>query len=282
MPQHTPDLQQPVRQLATHPGFERLARLGYAAKGFVYFTIGLLAAQAAVGTGGTTTDTAGALESIVTQPFGKFLLGLVAVGLVGYFLWRCVQAILDPGHAGEKLDAKRIVQRLGYGCSAIAYAGLTLTAIKLILGSGGGGGGDSTQDWTARLLAQPFGRWLVGLGGLVIIAVGLSYLYQAYKAKFLDEYRLDQMSQREQKWARRLGQIGMSARGIVFALIGVFLIQAAWQSDASQAKGFGEALAALAQQPYGAWLLGLVALGLIVYSIHSVIEARYRQFVRQR
>lgn len=279
MSQPPSDLQQPVRQLAAHPWFERLARFGYAAKGFVYFTIGLLAAQTTVGSGGKTTDTEGALASIVTQPFGKFLLSLVAVGLVGYCLWRSVQAILDPGHIGEELDAKRIVQRIGYAFSAIAYAGLTLTAVKLILGSAEDSG-DATQDWTARLLAQPFGRWLVGLGGLVIIAVGLSYLYQAYKAKFLEEYRLEQMSRAEQSWAKRLGQIGVAARGIVFTLIGIFLLRAALQSDASEAKGFAEALAAIAQQPFGAWLLGLVALGLMVYSIHSVIEARYRQFVR--
>ena len=275
----TDSIKQPVRRATSQPWFERLARLGYAAKGLVYFIVGFLAAQAAFGTGGRTTDTSGALSTIVTQPFGKFLLFLVTIGIIGYVLLRIAQTILDPEHAGEKMDAKRIAQRLGYAFSALAYSGLAVTAVRLIIGSGGSSG-NATQDWTARILAQPFGRWLVGLAGVIAIGVGFSYLYEAYKAKFRRHLKLTQMSHSEQTWAVRLGRFGIAARGIVFAIIGLFLIQAAKQSDASQAKGFGEALAILAQQPSGPWLLGIVALGLIAYGIYSVVEARYRQIVR--
>lgn len=273
-------VQQPLRQATTNPWFERLARLGFAAKGAVYFVIGLLAAQAAFGAGGKTTDTQGALQTIVTQPFGKFLLAIVAIGMIGYVLWRIVQTVFDPEHAGEELNGKRIAQRLGYAFSAVAYTGLAFTAIKLILGTGGGNNGDSTQDWTARLLAQPLGQWLVGLAGVIAIGVGISYLYQAYTAKFQRHFKQHQMSPSEQTWAKRAGQFGIAARGIVFGIIGIFLILAAIRSDASQARGLGGALAALAQQPFGPWLLGLVALGFIAYSIYSLIEARYRQIAR--
>jgi hypothetical protein len=275
----TDHLQQPIQQAASNPWFERLARSGYAAKGLVYFIVGLLAAQAAVGSGGRTTDTSGALSEIVTQPFGKFLLSIVTIGLIGYALWRLVQASLDPEHSGRDVDAKRIAQRIGYAFSGFAYIGLAFTAVKLILGRSGGNS-DTTQDWTARFLSQPFGQWLVGLGGLIVIGIGLSMLYQAYKATFRRELKLQEMSHTEQTWAERLGRFGIGARGIVFGLIGIFLIQAALQSDASRAKGLGGALAALADQPFGPWLLGLVALGLIAYSIYSVVEARYRQIMR--
>ena len=275
----TDSIKQPLQRATAQPWFERLARLGYAAKGLVYFIVGFLAAQAAFGTGGRTTDTSGALTTIVTQPFGKFLLFLVTIGIIGYVLLRIAQAILDPEHAGEKMDAKRIAQRLGYAFSALAYSSLAMTAVKLIIGSGGSSG-NATQDWTARILAQPFGRWLVGLAGVIAIGVGFSYLYEAYKAKFRRHLKLIQMSPAEQTWAVRLGRFGIAARGIVFAIIGLFLIQAAKQSDASQAKGFGEVLAILAQQPSGPWLLGIVALGLIAYGIYSLVEARYRQIVR--
>ncbi|MEB3178272.1 MAG: DUF1206 domain-containing protein [Nostocaceae cyanobacterium] len=266
----------PVRQAVSHPWFERLARLGYASKGLVYFIVGFLAAQAAFGSGGRTTDTSGALTTIVTQPFGKFLLFLVTIGIIGYALWRFVQAILDPEHKGQKMDAKQIIQRLGYAVSAFSYTGLALTAIKLILGSGGGES-NSTQDWTARLLAQPFGQWLVGAVGIIVISVGISYFYQAYKAKFRRHFKLHQMSTTEQTWAMRLGRFGIAARGVVFSIIGIFLVQAARHSNASEAKGLGGALAALTYQPYGPWILGLVALGLIAYGIYSVVEARYRR-----
>lgn len=255
---------------------ESLARLGYAAKGIVYFIVGLLAAQAAFTTGGKTTDTSGALTTIVNQPFGKFLLVLVAIGLVGYALWRAVQTIFDPEHEGEATNAKRIAQRIGYAFSALAYTGLALTAVRLILGQGQGNG-NATQDWTARLMNQPFGQWLVGLAGLVVIGVGVSYLYQAYKAPFQRYFNRQQMSETQRQWAKWLGQFGIAARGVVFAIIGLFLLLAAIHANANEARGLGGALEALAEQPFGPWLLGTVALGLIAYSIYSLIEARYRR-----
>lgn len=271
------EIKQPIRQATSHPWFERLARLGYVSKGIVYFIIGLLAAQVALGVGGRTTDSEGALQTIVTQPFGKFLLAIVTLGMVSYALWRLIEAIFDPGNQGQKPEAKRIGKRLGYAASSAAYAGLALTAIKLITGTGGGNSSNSTQDWTARFLAQPFGRWLVGLAGIVVIGVGLYMIYEAFKGKFRSELNWQQMSASERTWATRIGKFGIAARGIVFAVIGIFLTQAALKSDPGQAKGVGEALAALAQQPYGRWLLGFVALGLIAYSIYSVVEARYRR-----
>ncbi|MBD1850061.1 DUF1206 domain-containing protein [Leptolyngbya sp. FACHB-711] len=270
------NLEQPARRAASHPWIEKLARLGFAAKGIVYFVVGLLAAQAAFGTGGKTTDSSGALSTIVTQPFGKFLLALVTIGLIGYALWRLVQTIFDPEHAGEPTKAKQIAQRIGYGLSALTYSGLALTAIKLIMGNPTSGG-DSTQDWTARFMAQPFGRWLVGLAGLVVIGVGLAYLYEAFIAKFQRHFNLNLMSESERQWTKRLGQFGIAARGIVFGIIGLFLTLAALRQNANEARGLGGALAALAAQPFGPWLLGIVALGFIAYSIYSLIEARYRQ-----
>ncbi|HIK05224.1 MAG TPA: DUF1206 domain-containing protein [Trichormus sp. M33_DOE_039] len=268
-------VKQPVRQAAVDPWVERLARLGYAAKGLVYFIVGLLAAQAAFGSGGKTTDTSGALETIVTQPFGKFLLSIVTLGLIGYALWRSVQTILDPEHSGQDMNAKRIAQRLGYGFSAIAYFGLALTSIKLIIGSSRSDS-DSVEDWTIYFLNQPFGRWIVVLLGLTVIGVGISFIYQAYKGTFRRYFKLYQMSRTEQIWAMRLGRFGIAARGIVFGIIGIFMMVAAIQLDGTQARGLGGALASLAQQPFGPWILGMVALGLIAYGIYSVIEARYR------
>lgn len=274
----TDDLKQPIQQAASHPWFEKLARFGYAARGVVYFIIGLLAAQAAFGEGGKTTDSKGALQTIVTQPFGKILLGIVTVGLIGYALWRLVETILDPEHAHQPMKAKRVAQRIGYAVSALSYTILAVTAVKLILGSGGSGSSNATQDWTARFLSQPFGQWLVGLVGIIIIGFGIYQLYKAYKGKFRKRLQLQQMSSNERTWTMAAGKFGIAARGIVFAIIGIFLTQAAIKSDPNQAKGLGESLSVLAQQPFGPWILGIVALGLIAYSVYSVIEARYRQF----
>ena len=278
-PPHPPEnIRQPIEQVTSHPWFERLARFGYVTKGIVYFIIGLLAAQLALGIGGGTVDNEGALQTIATQPFGIFLLAIVTIGMISYALWRFTQAALDPEHTHEETDAKNIAERLGYAFSGVVYTGLAFSAIKIITGAGTSGG-DSTQDWTARVLAQPFGQWLVGLGGAVVIGVGLYYIYKALKRKFRGELKLQEMSPNERKWAIRVGQFGMTARGIVFAVIGIFLIQAAIHSNASEARGIGAALAALLEQPFGRWLLGFVAFGLIAYSVYCVVEARYRRTV---
>lgn len=253
---------------------ERLARVGYAAKGVVYLLVGLLAAQAAFGTGGQTTGTQGALREIVKAPFGQLLLVLIALGLASYVLWRFVQAIRDPGNKGS--DVKGLLQRAGYLASGLAYAGLSLTAIQMVVGSSGGSGsGQSAEDWTARLLALPFGTWLVGLAGLVAIGVGLAEFYRAYQADF--HLKREEMSETEETWVTRLGRVGLVARGIVYGLIGLFLIQAARQYDPSEAGGLGEALSTLAAQPYGPWLLGIVALGLAAYGLYSIARSRYRR-----
>lgn len=84
------------------------------------------------------------------------------------------------------------------------------------------------------------------------------------------------MSNAERTWIVRAGRFGLAARGVVFFVIGFFFIQAAKQSDPGQAMGLGEALASLQGQPYGSWVLGIVACGLISYGLYYVVQARYR------
>ena len=273
-------VEQTAKRAAASPWVERLARFGYAAKGAVYIVVGLLAAMAAFGAGGKTTDTRGALATIVTQPFGRVLLGAVAVGLVGYAIWRLVQAGVDAEHKGS--EAKGSAIRIGYAISGLVHASLAFTAMQLVLGSESGssrrGGGDSApQDWTARLMGQPFGQWLVALLGAVIIGIGLSQLYKAYTAKFREKLKLSEMSNTEQTWATRSGRLGFAARGVVFGVIGTFLILAALRSDPSQSRGLGGALRALEQQSFGSLILGVVAIGLVAYGVFMFVAARYRR-----
>lgn len=264
-----------VNQAARSPWVERLARLGYVAKGVVYATVGILAVQAALGRGGATTGPQGALQTIASQPFGTALLAIVGIGLLGYALWRFVEATVDPNNNGS--DAQGIVQRIGYAIRGVLYVGLALAAFRIVSGNGGENG-NATEDWTARVLAWPLGTWLVGLTGLVVIGSGLYEIYRAYSEEFQEELKMGEMSHTEQEWITRLGKVGLTARGIVFALIGLFLVQAAMQYDAAQAGGLDQALQTLAQQPYGPWLLGLVALGLIAYSLFEFAEAKYLRF----
>lgn len=263
-------------QAASDDWIEKLARIGYATKGIVYVIVGVLALQAAFGAGGSTEGTRGAIREIGDEPFGQILLVLTAIGLLGYSLWRFVQAALDVEREGS--DAEGIGKRIGYAISGLAYVFLAWTAASIVFGWGSSGSGNSRQEWTATLMAQPFGRWIVGIIGVVIIGVGLHHFYRAYKAKFMEEYKTGMMERKEEKWARRIGQFGLSARGIVFCLIGTFFIQAALQAQPSEAQGLSGALETLAAQPYGPWLLGLVAAGLVAYGVYCFSRARYRYF----
>lgn len=257
---------------------EKLARFGYTAKGIVYAIVGLLALQVALGNGGRTTDTKGALSTIAVQPFGKFMLAVVALGLIAYVVWRFVQAIQDPDHRGESNDADDIVRRIGYGMSGLIYASLAFTAIQIVVNANqSASGGTTKQTWTARLLAQPFGQWLVGIIGAMIIGYGFYQFYKAYKAKFRKKMKLHEMSNTEETWATRAGRLGLAARGVVFVMIGFFAIQAGLQYDSSEVRGLDGALETLTRQPYGAWLLGIVAIGLIAYGIYMFALAEYRR-----
>lgn len=166
--------------------------------------------------------------------------------------------------------------RLGYALSGLSYAGLAFSALQIIVGSGGNNS-SWTQDWTARLLAQPFGQWLVVIVGAIAIGVGLSYVYRAYTAKFRQRFKLTEMSNAQVKWATRVGRFGIAARGIAFGVIGLLLIQAALQSDPDEAQGLGGALQALAQEPSSQWIVCVVAVGLVAYAIHMLVTARYCQ-----
>ena len=262
------------RQLRQTDWLETFARVGYTAKGLVYSVVGILALQAAFGTGGQTTGARGAIQQIGQQAFGQVLLGLTAAGLICYAVWRFTLASLDPKQEG--VDTEGIAKRLGYAVSGFINLGLALWAAQIIMGSSGGG--TSKQEWTARLMAQPLGQWIVGGLGVVVIGVGLYQFKRAYEASFMRKYGAGEMSGSQRTWARRIGRLGLSARAVTFVLIGLFLIQAARQADPSETRGLGGAMRALTEQPYVPWRLGAVALGFVCYGVYCFSYARYRRF----
>ncbi len=255
---------------------EKLARLGYIVKGGVYGLIGILAVQAALSSGGKTTDSKGAIRTIAAQPFGKILLIAVAIGLFGYALWRLVEAIEDPENSG-KPEAKDIIKRIGYFISSLIYGALAFDAGRIALSAGGGGGGKSKAEWTAIVMQKPFGRWLIGTIGAIIIGVGVYRLYHAFKVKFRKRLDLSELSSTEESWVINISRFGIAARGVVFLLIGGFLIRAAKQFDPNEVKGLDGILQTIAQQPFGKFLLLLVALGLVAYGAYLWVQARYRR-----
>ncbi len=253
------------------PWAERLARLGYAAKGLIYLIVGVLAAETALGQGEHPTNTQGALDVLLHAPLGRPLLAIVTVGLVGYALWRLAEALLDA--EGEGHDAKGVVTRIGYAASGLVYGGLAWTAGRLVSGAG-----VDRSNWAqaqaTHLLSTFGGRWLLGGAGLVVLAVGLYGLYAAWAAPFRDNMAVPA---RHENWVIGLGRFGSGARGVVFGLIGVDLLRAALAANAHQVRGIQGAQAGLEHQPGGPALLLCVAVGLVSYGVFMLAEAMCHQ-----
>lgn len=255
---------------------EKLARLGYLAKAVVYGLIGVLALRLAFSVGGgETTDAQGALREIAGAPWGKFLLFAIALGLLGYAVWRVVQGALDTDDRGN--DPKGLAVRAAYVGSGVIHTGLALAAFRLATG-GGGGGGNSEQEMTARLMQNEWGVWLVGLAGLITVIVGLFQFKYGYEARFTRHWNTGEMSPKQREWGTKAGRAGLMARGVVFVIMGFFFLKAAWQHDASEARGLAGALDQVASAGYGTWLLAIVALGFVCYAIYCVVQARFRHF----
>jgi hypothetical protein len=258
-----------------NPWIERIARFGYATKGVVYILVGALAVLAALGKGGQTTDTRGAFKEVYSQPFGMILLGIISIGLFGYAIWRITQAVADAEGKGN--DLKGISIRIGYASSGLIHAGLAYSAARLLLGEREASSEQEHKSRTAQLMQLPFGVLLTGFAGAGFIAFGIYQFYKGYKHKFLKRLESGAMNATEHRWVVRCGQIGLAARGVVFSIIGYFLIRAAFNYNPREVRGLEGALEAIAVQPFGRELLGIVAAGLAVYGFYMLVEAKYHR-----
>jgi hypothetical protein len=259
---------------------EALARAGYATRGVLYLIVGGLAALAAFGHGGETTDTKGALLELYAQPFGAILLSLAAAGLAGYAAFLVCRAVLDP--EGEARGTWGPAKRAWWALIALLHAGLAAYALSTVLGTVllSHGDRDEARGLTAALLAwRPFGPWLVAAvaGGILI---GSAYqLRCAWTAKLDDYLDFSRLSAAGTRWLVRLSRVGIAARACVGLAAGGFLLVAAVTSNPNQAKGFADSLSSLRAMPFGTWLFAFVALGLVAFGCYQLIEARYRRIL---
>jgi len=256
------------------PWIERFARVGFAAKAVLYTVVGVLALRAALGNGGRTTGSQGALSTLVRQDYGPILLVVMAAGLFGYAAWRLAETILDPEHRGS--GPKGIAMRASFAARGAFHALLGVQALRLAIGSSREGGGQATEEWTARVLEAPFGPWIVVAAGVSVAGYGLYQLYRAWIAKLSKQLNLSRLSREAGSWLIKVCRVGIGARGAVFAVIGVLLARAGLAHSAEKAADTGEALSVIGNQPFGKWLLGAVAVGLIAYAAYEMVQARYR------
>ncbi len=242
---------------------ETFTRLGFAARGLLYILIAYLAIV--VGRNVGSTDV---LRSMDEGGMSRVVLAFIALGLLAYGAWRCLEATMDLEGAGG--GAKGAVTRLGHGLSGVAHVMMGFLAIGLVLGLvGAGGSGEGADKATGRVMSLPAGGFLLHLIGLGFILGGLAEAWSAYRLKFLKQLDTHVASR---SWVRWVGRLGYIARGVVFILIGLLLWKAAGSHSPEQAGGVGEALGSLSRNNRL-----VVAAGLGFFGIFSLVQAAYRR-----
>lgn len=261
------------QQSQAAPWIEMLVRVGFVAKGLLYAVIGVLAGCAGLRHGGETTDTRGAMAKLLALPFGRPLLVTLAVGLVGYAVWRFVEGIADPDGRGN--DPKGLALRSSFVARGAVHLWLAFSAVKAAMGHPSSSGGTRSEAATATAFRLPKGEWLVTIVALGIAAFGAYQLYRGAAAKLNRDVDESGVEREAGSWLIVVSRIGIAARGAVFMAIGWLLFRAGRDHDPKQAGGIADALNALAD--LGRWPFVGIAAGLIAYGVYQLLSARYRR-----
>ena len=252
---------------------EPLARIGFVARGVIYFLIGLLALAIALGKPAPQADRTGALQEVAARPFGTFVLWLLVIGFAAMALWRFAQAYYGVHRRGDRGGQEALAAIRG-----VLYAVFFVGTLRYVLGSPAPNStNQQTRDFSATAMAHSYGRTLVFLVGIVIGVVGLAMIKIGARREFLQDLQLSQASRRTRTGIKWLGTVGNIARGLVFAGIGAFMIDAAVTFDPAKAKGIDATLRYLAHTPAGPSLLVAVAIGLAVFGVYSMAESRWHR-----
>ncbi|TDC43152.1 DUF1206 domain-containing protein [Micromonospora sp. KC213] len=252
---------------------ELLARAGFVGYGIVHLLFAWLALQVAFGTSGEQANHDGALRTLGAQPMGKFLLIAIAVGLAAMAVWQALEAAV--GHHAKR-GRERLFERIASVVRTVVFLWLAWTAV-LVVRDASAASADQQEAFSARLMASTGGRWLVGLAGLVLAAVGIGMVIYGLKKKFERNLKIGEMSRKTRTLSRRLGMAGYSARGAVFAIAGLLIVVAAVHYDPEKSRGLDGALRTLRDQPYGQLLLVLMALGIAAFGVYCFVQSRYRR-----
>lgn len=267
------DAERATDQAQRSRGLQVGARAGYVAYGLVYLLIGWLALRLAWGDREGSADATGALHTLAKQPLGRALLVVVAIGLLALAVWQGFEAAVG---CRQYDDSKRTRKRIAAGGKAIAFAAIGVSALKVTAGAGASST-KSEQKAASGVLALPGGQVLVLVGAAVIVVIGVVTVVQGIKRSFEEQLDTGAMSPGTRSTVSTIGMIGYAARGVAFVLIGVLLGYAAVTADPKKANGLDGALHTVLGQPFGRYLLTVVAIGLAAAGVFAFAQARYQK-----
>ena len=254
------------------PGRAFLARAGLTARGVIYILVGVVAVLVALGQSSREADQSGALQLLAGKSYGLVALWLLGIGFAAYSLWRLSEAAFgvtgEPPGAGPRLKSL---------ARSVIYAGLAYLTFEVISGTGSSQR-QRQQDVTGHGHAAP-GRPL-GSGHR---RADCRHLRPGpgHRGRPQEVHEVPADGGDEPRgcaaWIKVLGVTGTIARGLVFALVGVLVVDAAVTHKASESGGIDKALLTLRNQPFGEFLMLVAALGLMVFGVYGLCEARWRK-----
>ncbi|MEO8575163.1 MAG: DUF1206 domain-containing protein [Gemmatimonadales bacterium] len=251
------------------------ARFGYAACGFIYIAIGMVAAAVALGVGQEPTGSHGVMRFLARQPFAPLLLATLGIGLAGYAALNITGAISDPERRGLSI--------VGLGLRAMdiltgaLYIALTFAVLGLLVGSSKRT--DTARAVAEKLLELPFGVAILGLIGVSLI-VGSVYLFvRALRDEFGEMLDKRSLSREARAAIVLAARAGTAARGVVFAICGALAISAAMSRSPQKIGDVDDALAVIREGAMGPLLLALMGAGFIAYGVYQLSKARYQRVV---
>jgi cytosine/uracil/thiamine/allantoin permease len=264
-----------ARRTEENTAVQWLGRFGDVCYGIVHIVVAVLAVRLAFGQGGHELDQRGAIAIIAAQPFGTALLWLIAIGLIAFGVWQLLAAAVSFGWVRGR--GRRVRRRIGVAARGVAVLVIASFTVRLLVSDPTSAANSTQREWTARLLALPGGRALVGLVGAAVVVAAVVIARRGVKRQFLEDWNLGALPAKARRWAVRMGVIGLPAKAVSFAVIGILLAVAAIRLDPNEAGGLDAALRVLAAQPFGALLLVVVALGFVAYGGYCFAEARCRR-----
>jgi hypothetical protein len=276
-----------MTQGATGVWLRAVSRLGLVCRGVVYLLVGYLALRLAVAThgrSGAPASSAGAVQAAVAHAWGRVPLVLLVAGLGAYAFTQLMEAVFRPAHATG--TAGRWRQRAVSSWGFVLYSVFCLSTARLLVGTPPTQTALSEQQQdsgiTADMLRTGWGRLLLILVGVLALAAGVEAGRRSVRLDFRERFAAEHMSRPLAVLTRALGGFGCSARCVVFVLVGFFVLKAVVLASATQTKGLDAVFRLVASSPYGSWLLGLLASGLLCYGLYCLLEARYRDLTPGR
>ena len=264
--------------LAANPWVFRLAKLGYASNGLLYFIFGATAALATINIGGRVMGTRDALDLLVTYPAGRLVVTIITLGLCGFIIRCFVQIFVLPTIGVPPKPILRVLRRTGCAITGIAHIGIALTALQLTLGLPAMLSDERPPqpDWVTMVLSwKLLSGWLPMLAGFGVIGLAIYQFYVAVNRRFTIDMQLERMSQRVRRATFVCGITGYAGRGTAFLIIGLFLIYAGWYVEEVEAESLRDIINMLEGQSFGRWIMIVSETGLVAYGLFLLLVAWY-------